>query len=143
MAVLKRRSEASLLLPVSRYLRRRGFRRQTQELRFYEYRIDLCATRRSGETTVAVELKVEDWRRAFQQALIYQLCCDWSWIAMPAENTGRVDATLLSAHGIGLISVGGNGRCRELLPPKLSEATSPSYRASYAKLIEGRAGDRR
>lgn len=137
MAVRERVLEASLLEPVSRYLRRRGFCRQQPELPFYEYRIDLCAVRRRGKKIAAVELKIDDWRRALQQALIYQLCCDWTWIAMPAENTGRVDASLLAAHGIGLLAVSSSGRCRELISPKPSEATSPSYRASYARLLGG------
>jgi len=48
--------ESQLLKPVAKFARRQGFRLQTVELPFYEYRIDLFGFSTQYDATVAVEL---------------------------------------------------------------------------------------
>ena len=66
---------------------------QKVELPFYEYRIDLYGFSCEENSTVAIELKLSDWRRAVEQAMLYQLCADLVYIAMPERATKRVDLT--------------------------------------------------
>lgn len=131
--------ESTLVKPVARYLRRKGIRWQKPELPFYERRIDLFGVSRDGEgsLTWAVELKLCRWRRALRQALIYQLCSDFVFIAMPGGAVDSVELSVLKQHGIGLIAVGSGGRCREVVPPQRSAATNRAYREEYITLVRG------
>ncbi len=61
-----RKTESSLYDPVSRYVRRRNFRWQHPEVQFYAYSIDLYAFSRVDDLTIAVELKLLKWKRAFE-----------------------------------------------------------------------------
>ncbi len=75
------------------------------EIPIYKNRIDLFAY--NDERTIAVELKLRDWRRALRQAAYYQLGADLSYIAMPfhyaIEVYGRKQ--FLEKEGIGLFAV--------------------------------------
>jgi len=122
------RNEAELTNPVAMYLRRKGYRLQATELQFYDYRIDIYGFSRVSDLTVSVELKVKDWRRAFQQALVYQLCSDLVFMALPKETVHRVDRSMLETEGIGLIVVAENNRCRMILDPRVSCVMSDSYK---------------
>lgn len=127
--------ETDLLAPISRYARSQGYTRQQPELQFYEYRIDLYALSRHTGQTVAVELKLHKWRRALQQALLYQLCADFVYIAMPARNLSRVDRDLISANGIGLIGVSDRG-CELVLPACQSAEVREHYKQQYVALLK-------
>lgn len=134
-ATPNRRLEAGLLAPVVRHLRRRGFRSLLTEVPFYDYRIDVFGYSSSDDLTVAVELKLDKWRRAFEQALVYQLCADLSFVVMPMASTLRVDAELLSESGVGLIGVTNAYRCRLLLPAQPSVVVRPHYRVDLLNLL--------
>ena len=129
------KKEASLYHPVSKYVHRKGFRLQHPEMPFYEYSIDLYGFSRVRHLTVAVELKLTKWKRAFQQAILYQLCSDLVYIAMPAAAIRRVDLCLLEQYGIGLLSVDPTDRCREILGPVRSEVLSRSYKNAFIELV--------
>ncbi|EDL60380.1 MULTISPECIES: hypothetical protein [Gimesia] len=129
--------ESNLLEPVANYQRRKTFRRQYDELPFYEYRIDLFGFSQKLGSTVAVELKLSKWKRAFEQASIYQLCADFVYIALPSINIAKVDISLLQENGIGLISVFETGRCRQIIEPLPSPVVRPHYRDHYIDLLMG------
>lgn len=78
------------------------------EVPMLEKRIDLVVP--DGEEIIAIESKVENWRRAFKQAINYRLCADKVFIAVWHEFAHRVDEDLLTDSGIGLIVVGGSTR---------------------------------
>ncbi len=128
--------EASLFDPVAAYKRRQTFALQEKELPFYEYRIDLFAFSQKLEITVAVELKLHRWRRAIEQSLLYQLCADFVFIALPAPTVARVDCAILKEHGIGLISVFESGRCRRVIEAKRSPVVRPHYRDYYVDVLK-------
>ena len=85
--------------------------------------------------TVAVELKLRKWRRAVEQALVYQLCSDYVFVAVPAATAKRIDLDEFHAYGIGLLSVTGY-RCVQELPAALSEVLNPNYKAAYMTMVK-------
>src|SRR6266700_4167207 len=103
--------EKQLLKPVAKFAQEQGFCLQEHELPFYEYRIDLYGFSALRNSTVAFELKLANWRRALEQALLYQLCSDYVYIAMPERSAGKVDISQLRTQGIGLVSVRESGGC--------------------------------
>lgn len=130
-----RRTESSLYDPVSQYVRRRNFRWQHPELQFYDYSIDLYAFSRVDDLTIAVELKLLKWKRAFEQAILYQLCADLVYIAVPMTTVARIDLQLLSRHGIGLLAVDPKDRCRQVLPGARSPVLRQSYRSGFIAFV--------
>ena len=128
--------ESALLEPVRGNLRRRGYRRQRPEVQFFEYSMDLYAYAPAKKTTTAVELKLHRWTRAFQQALVYQLCADFVYLALPMRAAERVDRPLLAQHGLGLIGVHPEPRCVVLLKAQQSTVVMPSYRDFYVRLMQ-------
>ena len=130
--------ESSLLAPVSGYLRRKGFSRQREELQFFEHSIDLYGLCPRREATTAIELKLFRWRRALQQALIYQLCADYVYIALPRDSVSAVDRESLTEHGVGLISVSPRLRCRIVLEAQTSPHVLSSYREFYHTILKER-----
>lgn len=134
--MLKPLLEASLLGPVVRHLRRRQFKNLLTEVPFYDYRIDVFAFSAKDDHTVAVELKLDKWRRAFEQALVYQLCADFSVVGLPDATALRADLGLFSASGIGVISISSAGRCRVILRPALSSVVRPHYRNELVSLLK-------
>lgn len=129
--------ESGLLAPVVAYLQHRGFRRVTTEAQFFEHRIDVYGYSQRHDATVAVELKLSKWKRAVQQAILYQLCADVALVALPTKAADRVDLDLLRAHGIGLLTIAESGLCREVLPPAQSEVLRPHYRDAYTEQLVG------
>jgi hypothetical protein len=128
--------EADLMAPISRYARRQGYAQQTAELQFYEYRMDLYGFSKPTGRTVAVELKLYKWQRALQQALVYQLCADFVFIAMPTSSILRVNLDLIARHGIGLIAVGSHN-CQLEIEAKQSEEVRDHYKRYYVELLRG------
>ena len=127
--------ETSLLQPVLRHLRGRRFTRVLTEVPFYDYRIDVFGFSGSEDLTVGVELKLDKWRRAFEQALVYQLCVDLSLVALPNATALRADLDLFAGSGIGVISVSDSGRCRLIVPPIQSSVVRPHYRNELLQML--------
>lgn len=128
--------EAALLKPVSGNLRRRGYRCQRDEVQFFEYSMDVYGYAKKSDSTTAVELKLHRWMRAFEQALVYQLCADFVYLAMPIKSAARVEIPLLKRHGLGLIGVHPGRRCATLLEAEQSTVVMPSYRDFYIRLMQ-------
>ena len=64
--------ESSLEGPVIRHLQQLSFHTLLREAPFYDHRIDLLAFSAAEGTSVGIELKLSKWRRALEQALVYQ-----------------------------------------------------------------------
>jgi hypothetical protein len=128
--------ESQLLKPVARFAQQQGFCLQEHELPFYEYRIDLYGFSAHSDSTIAVELKLTDWRRALEQALLYQLCSDYVYIAMPERSAGKVDTAELRSQGIGLISVLESGECSCLLPATAHSEVRQFYRSTQIEFLK-------
>jgi hypothetical protein len=128
--------ESQLLNPVARFVKRRGFHLQSVELPFYEYRIDLYGFSRKSDATVAIELKLNNWRRALEQSMLYQLCADLVYIAMPESSAMRVDRSVLECNGIGLIAVRDSGSCACVLLAKPHDEVRQLYRLSQINYLK-------
>ena len=129
--------ESELLAPVTRHLRRAGVRYLTDEMQFFDYRLDLFGYSSRTDSTHAVELKLYKWRRALEQAAIYQMCADYVSIALPLDKVTSVDLELLGVAGVGLIGVQSEKRCFRVLPPQRSKRVRPNYRRFYIDLLRG------
>lgn len=122
--------EAQLTAPVIRFMRNLGYRIITEELPFYEYRIDIYGFSKRNDTTFAVELKLFDWRRALEQAMIYQLCSDHVYVAMPESVALRVRQSEFMTNGVGLIGVQTSGTCSLVIRPPQHFEMRHFYRQS-------------
>jgi len=128
--------ESSLLNPVTGYIKRKGFCVHDTEMPFYHRSVDIYGYSKRNNKTIAIELKLHKWKQAFKQALIYQLCADESYIAMPQKYTSRVNLDLLSEHGIGLISVSEVGRCRKLIGARQSLVLRIDYKNNNIEFLQ-------
>ena len=128
--------ESQLLKPVAKFAKQQGFGLQKRELPFYEYRIDLYGFCADENATIAVELKLTDWRRALEQAVLYQLCSDYVYIAMPERFVGRVDTGKLESQGIGLIAVLDSGDCSCLLRATEHKEVRQFYRSTQIAFLK-------
>jgi hypothetical protein len=86
-----------------------------REVPLFENRIDLVVHNRSLSNIIAVEVKVDKWFRALQQAVLYRICADRVYVALSEDFVHRVDLPLMARYGVGLLSV--NGSLNEILPP--------------------------
>ena len=74
--------------------------------------VDLyCVDPRTG-TTIAIEAKLRDWRRALRQARVYKLAADLVYIGLPERAITEKCLMACSAEGIGTIAVPRRGRAR-------------------------------
>ena len=128
--------ESSLLEPIANYIKRKGFGLQTSELPFYARSVDVYGFSKTKNKTIAIELKLHKWKKAIEQALLYQLCADEAFIAMPKKFIGRVNLDLLTQYGIGLISVSETGRCQEMVEAKQSSVLRVGYKNNHIDYLQ-------
>ena len=93
----------------------------------------------SGETNIpntfqeiiAIEVKVEKWKKALRQALIYQLCAHKVYVALWYSYLKNVDFDCFARFGVGVIAVDGNARI--VKESKQSPHVNPEYMSSIEK----------
>ncbi len=128
--------EELLVQPVEDYFISLGYV-MAREMQFFSKYIDLFGFNGGASSTVAVELKVRDWRRAIKQAKIYSLCANRVYIAMPYLVAKRA-AKEMGSDCIGLLAVHtrehpGRWRVDELI----AASESPRKREDFAsRLVE-------
>lgn len=125
----------SMMLPVVDEYIGRQYSILAREVPFFAHRIDLYGYSPATDSLLAVELKLRNWRRAFQQALVYQLCSDYVYIALPDTVVGRVERNWLQEYGVGLLSIS-EDVCLEELPAAPSSVLNSAYKASYRAYFE-------
>ena len=82
--------------------------------------VDLyCVHPITGES-VAVEVKVLNWKRAIQQANVYSFGADKVFIAVASPFVKRVEIAVLESAGVGLIAVSERDGCKVVLDPPYS-----------------------
>jgi len=77
-----------------------------REVRHYEKIIDVVTMALGGDELCTVEVKTQNWKKAFQQAFVNLAVADRSYVAMYSKYAHRVDTEILREYGIGLYSVG-------------------------------------
>jgi len=95
--------EIEILNQVNEYLKENGFSVKN-EVKFLERRIDVVGIKK--KKVIAVEVKVKDWKKAFQQAITCKLCSHYVYVALLYKHIPK-DITLFEEYGIGLMSVNG------------------------------------
>ena len=77
-----------------------------REVRHYEKIIDVVAMPLKGDELCTIEVKTQNWKKAFRQAFVNLAVADRSYVAMYSKYAHRVDTEILREYGIGLYSVG-------------------------------------
>ena len=140
----RRVAECDLCLPVRRFLNREGYDRVIRELPFFDRSIDVYgvawadgAKTVEGAKTIAVELKLRKWQKALHQAALYQLCSDYSYVAMPKKVAQALVACEdFKTAGIGILSVDTVSKAVEVvLPAVLSTQAKEYYVGPYKEML--------
>lgn len=110
------------------------------EVEYLGKRIDLVA--KNNEEILAVELKVNRWRKALQQARVHALVADKSYVALHQESIDSAlnHRDLFLASGVGLLEV--NGQTKEVIKAKQSEYIHKGLKELIIKRM-GRKWERR
>jgi hypothetical protein len=97
--------EIELINPVITYLKNKGYIVK-KEVRIGYCRADIVGFKKNA--VVAVELKLNNWKKAIVQAKNYQLGSDYVYIAFPLkkiQNIIRKAELKLKNEGIGLLAI--------------------------------------
>jgi len=97
--------ELEIVKPVVDYFKKQGYVVK-REVRIGFCRADIVAFK--NKTVTAVELKLNDWKKAIVQAKNYQLGTNYVYVAFPLMklyNVLRKAEVILKKEGIGLLTV--------------------------------------
>jgi hypothetical protein len=107
-------SEEKLVHRVAWQLRRSGYI-VTAEVPVGMRSVDLFCVERETGTTLAVEAKLKDWRRAIRQAEAYKFAADFVYLALPEEAVSQKCLTACEKAGIGIFEVPAKGLLKRRL----------------------------
>jgi hypothetical protein len=140
----KKFAECDLSLPVRKFLNREGYVRVIRELPFFDRSIDVYGVSWADEAktadaakTIAVELKLSKWQKALHQAALYQLCSDYSYVAMPRKVAQTlVEHEDFKTAGVGILAVDTISKAVEIvLPAALSTQAKGHYLGPYKEML--------
>lgn len=134
------RKEDSLVSHVARYLARNGYRNQQLQVSFFDRRIDLMALDKRRRFLLSVEFKLDKWKKALRQAMLYQLCSDYSVVAVPHSRVPSMDLGRFKKHGVGVIAIHGGGKVKMISKPRRSDHSQDAYKKEYRKVLLGGGG---
>jgi len=126
--------ELELLKPVSDFFQKKGFK-VMHEIRIGFCRADLVAFK--DDKTVAVELKLSDWKKAIIQMKNYQLGSDYVYLGVPLSKSYNIIKKaehILRKEGIGLLVVNEkNSDVKKIIHPKKSKKNMGSIKLDEIK----------
>lgn len=137
-------AECDLSLPVRRFLNREGYDRIIRELPFFDRSIDVYGVAWGDEAktadaakTIAVELKLSKWQKALHQAALYQLCSDYSYVAMPKKIAqALIERKDFRMAGVGILAVDTASKAVEIvLPAAPSTQAKGHYVRPYKEML--------
>ncbi|MFS0670150.1 hypothetical protein AB1L12_19820 [Peribacillus frigoritolerans] len=101
--------ETDLISPLVKTYLRRGFKAYA-EIQLSSRWIDIFMINQDTNETIAVELKLTQWKKAYKQAKIYQMVADYVYVGMPEKYIHRAidNKELFEEIGIGLLSINQN-----------------------------------
>jgi hypothetical protein len=76
---------------------------------------DLFCIDQMDGTTLAIEVKLKNWKRALRQAETYKLAADLVYIALPPQSVSNNCLAACASKGVGLIEVTGYGKPTQVL----------------------------
>jgi hypothetical protein len=121
--------EETLRQPVRNYFKNKNYL-VVNEAKLFSRGIDVIAKKRNK--VIAVELKVQKWKRAIQQAYMDLRVSNYAFVALPESKWERIDRRIYYDaynYGIGLLSV--NGNVRQIMRPAPSKRIQPKLRQHF------------
>lgn len=94
--------EKEIVPKVKKFFGKRGYKTY-REVRIKRRRMDLVCL--EGNELVAIEVKVKNWKRALQQAVVYRLCADKVWVSIWHKNVHNIEKGLFDKYGIGVLNI--------------------------------------
>lgn len=91
-------------------------------------RIDMVISKK--RKMISIEVKVNNWKKALQQAYANLYVFDYSYVALWHKTIPNVDTDIFKNLGIGILEV--NGSCKEIVKAKKSRLIVPRCNI-YAK----------
>ncbi len=82
-------------------------------------RTDILYLYNDDPYSIAVELKIRDWRRGLRQTFRNLFYAKYSFLAIQWKRTRLIDLSVFARYGIGVIAV--NGDAKIVLEPKESK----------------------
>lgn len=111
--------ETDLISPLVKTFVEKGYRAYA-EVKLSSRWIDVFFFHEETEETIAVELKLTKWKKAYQQAKVYQMVADYVYVGMPEEFVHRAvdNKKYFNDLGIGILSI--NGKAETAIEAKRS-----------------------
>lgn len=78
--------------------------------------VDLFCIERHTGTTLAIEAKLRDWRRALRQAEAYKFAADVVYLALPEQVISDPCVRACTVAGIGIMAMPKKGKVSRVLP---------------------------
>lgn len=94
-------------------------------------RIDILYIYNNEPFSIAVELKIKDWKKGLRQAYRNLFYAKYSFLAIQWKRIRSIDLNVFARYGIGVIAINGNANL--VLEPKPSKMFS-----LYGKYITNR-----
>ncbi len=91
-------------------------------------RIDMVTLR--NKKLISIEVKINNWKKALQQAYANLYVFDYSYVAIWHKTIPNIDTDIFKNLGIGILEV--NGSCEEIVRAKRSKLVIPRCK-NYAK----------
>lgn len=103
--------ESALLAPIKRLFPQRHYVVRS-EVPFNGKSIDVLAMDRKTRRLIAIELKVDKWRKALRQAAVYQLCANRVYVGLWHKHVNPQNLGLISSYGLGVIAIAPDARTK-------------------------------
>ena len=126
--------EEELREPVRVYFKNKNYL-VFDEAKLFSRGIDVIAKRRNN--IIAVELKVQKWKRAIQQAYMDLRVSNYAFVALPEMKWERIDRRIYCEAyncGIGLLSV--DGDVRQIMRPAPSKRIQRKLRRRFLTSLQ-------
>ena len=107
-----------------------------EEVMFFNRRIDIVSYSIQEKIVISTEAKLKDWGKAIEQCLIYQLCSDFVYIAMPLDKFKNIDKKILLDNGIGFMGIDLRGGCTKVIEAAKSKFVKSDYKKEIIERIE-------
>lgn len=104
ISVTDKIKEEELFLPIKRLFPSREYLIK-REISFHGKSIDVLLMNRKSHRLIAIELKVNKWKKALRQAAVYQLCASHVYIALWHKHINDKNKKIIANYGIGIIEV--------------------------------------
>lgn len=102
------KSEADMVDAIKTFFEQEGFRVIT-EVPMLSKRIDVVCLEKETQQIIAIEAKLQNWKRGLQQASTYRIGSDSVYLAILRNFSHRVNKRLLRKMSVGLIVVDQRG----------------------------------